>query len=311
VRGQAGMPLSSDREWAIARLFIVLQQHLDYVIKFGDAANSNMEWNGLDTILRPGYVQNRLIGPGNPTWANPDVVNAVSLTTPGAVLTALRAQVRRILNRANMRQWEIGPLDMAIVMPAAMWDVLAEHVASGAMFRFTNTYNFTGQMTARDFQEMYNSTRSGGLGFGTIAVDGREVPVLVDHSMGYRTTVGSNPAVTGDIYILTRRANGMNLLEQQYVDWRRMNYLTNGTEQIVNLPQGHVRAGWVMEANKCFYYYAEMAGRVISYMQPMQAVIRNVTLETISEIVVEGGHYYSPDFYAYGGLQGGTGVPRL
>lgn len=311
VRGQAGIPLSSDREWAIARLFIVLQQHLDYVIKHGDATNSNMEWDGLDQILRPGYVQSRLIGSGNPTWANPDVTNGATITTAAAALAAVRGHVRRILNRANARQWEIGLKDMAVVMPAAMWDNLAEHVASGAMWRFTNTYNFTGDMTPRDFQDMYQRTRTGGVGFGTLSIDGRDVPVIVDHSLGYQTTLSNAPAITSDIYILTRRANGLNLLEQQYVDWRNLDYPTNGLENIVDLAQGHVRAGWVVEANKCFYYYAEMAGRLMSYMQPMQAVIRNVTIPTLVEGEVQGANFYSPDFYAFGGQMGGTGTPRL
>lgn len=311
VRGQAGIPLSSDREWAIARLFIVMQQHLDYVIKHGDATNSNMEWDGLDTILRPGYVQARLIGPGNPTWANPEIVNGANLTIT-QVLTQLRGMVRRILNRANARQWEIAPNDMAIFMPSAMWDNIAEHVASGAMFRFINTYGFSGDVSMRDFLSMYNQIRQGGLGFGTINIDGRDVPVLVDHSLGYSSTIGSDtPAITGDIYVLTRRANGINLLEQHYVDWRQLDYVTTTTENYVNLQQGFVRAGYVVEANKCYYYYAEMAGRVMSYMQPMQGVIRNVTIPTLVENEVQGANFYSPDFYAYGGRRGGQGDSLL
>ena len=307
VRGQAGIPLSSDREWAIARLFMVSQQHLDYVIKHGDANNSNMEWDGLLQILRPGYVQSRLIGPGNPTWANPTIINGATLTTPGAVLQAIRSAVRLILNRANARNWQIDATDLVVVMESGMWDVLAEHVASGAMHRFTNNYNFTGQMSPSEYLTLYNQTRSGGLGYGVLNIEGRVIPVIAEHGLGYNTTVSGNPAITGDIMVLTRRANGFNLLEQQYVDWRALSYPTTTSENYVNLQQGFMRAGYVIEANKCYYYYAEMAGRVMSYMQPMQAVIHNVTLPSTLDTAVESAYMYSPNFYPYQGQMGGQG----
>jgi hypothetical protein len=311
-----GQPLSSDKEWAIARLMMAMQQHYDYVLKYGDRANSNMEWDGLDTILRSGYVQARLDGPGQPHWADPLIINGVGISDVGALLTTIRAAVRRQLTRLRMRNWTLNAGDMAIVMPAVMWDNIAEHVAAGGMYRFTNTYGFTGQVDMSAFIAEYNKVRTGGFGWGNIQVDGTTIPVIVDDNMGMNVTIdpgGENeaPGIAGDIWILVRRANGMTLLEQQFVDWTKLDYPTNGLENIVPMPQGHIRAGWVTEANACYYYYGEMAGRIVTYMQPLQTVIRNVVVETLDNMEAESGAFYSPNFYAFNGRTGGQGTQLL
>lgn len=317
VRGSnIGMPLSSDREWAIARLFMAMQQHYDYVLKFGDRANSNMEWDGLDTILRAGYVQSRRVGPGVPHWADPYIVNGIAIADVGALLQAIRMTVRKILKRIRVRNWSLAAGDMAIVMPSTMWDNIAEHVAAGGMFKFVNSYGFDGRVDLSSFIAEYNKTREGGFGWGNLSIDGQLIPIIVDDNMGMQVTIdpgGENeaPGIAGDVWVLTRRVNGMTLLEQQFVDWTKLTYPTNGLENIVKMPQGHVRAGWVTEANSCYYYYAEMGGRVASYMQPLQGAIRNVVVPTLGERENEAGAFYSPDFYPYNGVTGGTGTPLL
>ena len=316
MRGaQQNMPLSSDREWAIARLFHVMQAHLDYVLKHGDRANSNMEWDGIDTIIRQGYVQSRRIGPGVPHWADPIVVNGVTLNDVSDILTRVRQVVRRLRTRIAARNWTVNPDDMAILLPATMWNQLAEYIAMGAMYRYSNTFGFAGDQNFRDFRAEYSATRQGGMGYGTIDVDGVPIPVLADANFGMNVTIDPSgtptPGVMGDIYVLTRRANGITLLEQQYVDWRSLDYPAD-REDIVELEQGHVRAGWITESNKCYYYYAEMAGRMVSYFQPLQAVIRNVVVETLDSNEMEAGAFYAPDYYAYGeGNQGGLGTSYL
>lgn len=313
--GFSGNPLSSDQEWAVARLFHVLEPHVDYVLKHGDRNNSNMEWDGIEQIIRPGYVQSRRVGPGVPHWADPIVVNGVTLTTIQAALTQIRKVIRRLRNRARSRNWTVQEGDMVVLMSATMWDQLAEYIAMGAMYRYDDTFNFNGEMSYRDFRDEYRDTRTGGIGYGVIPIDGTNIPVLADPNMGINVTLDPSgtpePAVMGDIYVLTRRANGVTLLEQQYVDWRKLDYPAIN-EDIVELEQGHVRAGWITESNKCFYYYAEMAGRMASYYQPMQAVIQNVTIPTLDESEMEAGMFYAPDYYAYGtGNQGGQGTGYL
>ena len=316
VRGAQPQQLSSDREWAVARLMMAASQHASYVVLSGDRNNSNMEWDGLSTILTPGYVQARKVGTGNPTWADPEYVNGATLTTKAALMGALRGMVRRIMNRIRMRNWVVSPNDMAIVMPAAMWDNLAEDIAAGALYRYTNTYGFSGEMSIDTFENRYREVRTGGLGFGTINIDGVNVPVLADPNMGMNVTINPagtpKPGVTGDIYVLTRRVNGIAILEQQYVDYNRLQYPTNGLESMFTLQGGLARAGWVTEANNCYYYYIEMQGRVVSLMQPLQGVIRSATVETLVDSENESGTFTSPDFYGFGkGNQGGKGVAHL
>ncbi|APU89042.1 hypothetical protein Rctr85_013 [Virus Rctr85] len=316
LRGSSiGQPLSSDKEWAVARVLIAMAQHLDYVLKFGNVSNSVMEWDGLSQILTPGYVQARIFGPGIAHWADPLVVNGAPITTPGALAQAIRVTVRRLRRRLRDRNWMTGPGDMAVFMSSTMWDNLAEFVASGAFYRYSNAFGFDGEMTFRDFRQEYRDAKTGGLGFGTLEIDGEPVPVIADGTLGMNVTLDPDgtpkPAVAGDIYVLTRRANGMALLEQQYVNWDVLDYPTGDPETTFTVQNGLVRAGWITENNTCFYYYGEMGGRVVSYMQPLQGVIRNVVLETLDSNENESGAFYSPDFYAYNGNRGGQGTGYL
>lgn len=310
-----GQPLANDRDWAVARLMLVMQQHLDYVLKFGNVANSQMEWDGLDQIITTGYVPARVVGAGVPHWAEPIVVNGAAILTPGQLLQNLRAIVRRLRRRLADRNWSLQSGDMIILMSRTMWDNLAESIASGAMYNYTNNFGFDGDQSFTDFRQEYRAVRSGGLGFGTIDIDAEPVPVLVDPGMGMNVTidpggVNETPAITGDIMVLTKRAEGMTLLEQQYIDWAQLDYPTV-MEDIFTMQGGVVRAGWITEANKCFYYYAEMGGRMITYMQPLQARINNATIPTLDSLENESGMFWSPDFYAYNGAQGGTGATAL
>lgn len=316
VRGsQIGQPLSSDKEWAVARVLIAMLYHLDYVLKFGNAANSQMEWDGISQILTPGYVQARIFGTGVAHWADPLVVNGAPITTVADLAKAIRVTVRRLRRRVRDRNWGVNAGDQVVLMSGTMWDNLAEWLAMGAMYRYSNAYGFDGQQTFRDFRAEYRDVRSGGLGFGTIDVDNEPIPVLVDNAMGMNVTLdpGGTPksAVAGDIFVLTRRANGMTLLEQQYVDWNALDYPTGDPEDTFTVQNGLVRAGWITEANKCFYYYGEMSGRVVSYMQPLQGVIRNVVVETLDANENEAASFTSPDFYAYNGRRGGAGTGYL
>lgn len=310
-----GQPLSSDREWAVARVLIAMAQHLSYVLKFGNKANSDMEWDGLSEILTPGYVQARLYGPGVAHWADPLVVNGAAITDIATLAKTVRGIVRRLRRRFRDRNWGVAPGDMAVYMSSTMWDNLAEYIAAGAFYNYSSSFGFTGQMTFRDFRQEYRDTKSGGIGFGTIDIDGEPIPVLTDPALGMNVTLDPDgtpkSAVAGDIYVLTRRANGMTLLEQQYVDWDALTYPTGDPESTFTVQNGLVRAGWLTEANTCFYYYSEMGGRMVSYFQPGQAVIRNVVVETLDDNENESVQFYSPDFYAFNGRRGGQGTGYL
>lgn len=306
-----GNPLESDKDWAIARVLFAMETHLDYILKHGDEKNSQMEWDGIDQILRPGYVQARVQGSGVAHWADPLYVNGAGLTV-AQLFQTIRVVVRRLRRRAQDRNWQISPTDMVILMPHTMWDNLAEYVAAGALYAYTNTFGFSGDMSIDVYDRRYDSIRTGGaLGFGSIKIDGFEIPVMTDPNLGVNTTITdggvTTSAISGDIYILTRRASGMTLWEQQYVDWNMLDY-PNWNEDRFTLQNGLVRAGWVTEANKCYFYFAEMGGRLVCRMLPLQGRITNVTVSTLDNLENEAGAFYHPDFWASRELGGLTGV---
>lgn len=315
--------LENDREWAIARLLMVAQEHADYVLKYGDKSNSDMEWDGRSQVIRPGYVQARLDGPGNPTWADPLVINALAINNPKSLLRAIRVAYRRIRDRIRMRRWRYSQGDIFITMGHKTWDILSEHIAWGAMYEgatIGNTYGFAGDLSMRDFQEEYQRVRAGGEMFdGFIPIDGSELlPVIADDAFESSAVIdegGENEAdaVVGDIQINTVRLPGVgNILAQKYLQWDQLTYPAED-ETYISFPgtDGQFRAGWVKEANKCYYYYLEMGGSFISRMNPLQCVIPNVTLAILPYDQVESGAFYSPNFYPYGETRGHAGSALL
>jgi hypothetical protein len=295
VRGNNGiaMPLNSDKDWAVARTMFAMQQHLGYVLDYGDLTNSDMEWDGLAQVLTPGYIGSRVVG-GVANWADPITVNAGAMDVQELAQT-IRVVARRIIKQARQRQWTINAGDMALYMPATMWDNLVEFIAMGAMERYSNTYGFDGNMSYSDFVSMRDSIRRQG-----IVVDGVPIQVLTSENTGDNATTaidGSDvPAVVGDIYILVRRAGGLTFLEQQYVDWSSLDYPAINENQFP-LQGGIVRAGWVTEANKCYYYYAEMGGRLVSYMSPMQGRIMNAVVPTLGSDENIASAFYKQDWF--------------
>lgn len=318
VRGDnRGQALATDAEWATARALILMEQHMNYNIIYGDRNNSVMEFDGLDTILNPGYVQSKVVGPGVPYFANPLVVNAATISDPAVLLDTIRGVVRKIRSRIRRRGWSVGPDDMAIVLPDGLWPYIAEAYAAGGGINFTNVYGFDGAMTFRDFNAELARIRTGGLGYGFIDVDGTPIPVLPDPNMGVNIDLdveGTDvPAIAGDIFVLTRRVNGMTILEQKYINWNEFDYPTNGTEQVFRMPMfdGLVKGGWKIVNNSCFQYYVKAAGRLDAMYLPFQARINNVVLPTLMANENESGAFWSQDFYAYDGGRGGAGTSFL
>jgi hypothetical protein len=310
-----GQPLDNDADWAVAKTLILMQQHMNYLVVNGDRTNSVMEYDGIDTVIAPGYVQSHLVGPGIPHWANPLVLNGAGVTDPVEILTMIRALVRKLRARLQARRWSLAQNDMIVVMPAGMWSYIADAHASGGNVGFV-TNNFVGQMTYRDFLAERSRIMQGGLGYGFIDVDGLPIAVLPEEGLGNNVTLNAGaddegPGVAGDIFVLTRRANGMTLLEQQYVDWSRLDYPTNGTEDIFTIQNGIMKGGWLLENNVCFQYYLKARGRFVSNMQTLQGRINNVAVSTLMTSENEGANFWSPDFYAYDGAQGGAGVNLL
>lgn len=305
IRGSAiGQPLGSDAEWGVARALIVAQQHLNYMVINGQKANSAMEWDGLNTIIATGYVNSKKVSAGTPYWANPFILNAAGINDPVQILKMIRGVVRKMRQRLMSRRWSLQSGDMAIVMPSALWPYIADAHASGGNVGIVNTSGFAAQIDYGRFLEERARIATGGLGFGFIDVDGTPVPVLPDDGMNVNTTIGTGdgavPGVSGDIYILTRRANGLTLLEQQFVDWSKLNYpgKQEAQEKTFVLNGGYFRAGWMEVNSKCFQYYVEARGRIVSYAQPFQARINNVAVASLLDSEAESGNFWQANYYA-------------
>jgi len=82
---------------------------------------------------------------------------------------------------------------------------------------------------------------------------------------------------------------------------------TSPIEEII-LQNGMIRSGFVETNNKCFYYWVEMGGRIVSRMQPLQGKITDVVFETYTADEHFAGSFASPNFYAFDGQLGGQGV---
>lgn len=313
------MVIQNDAEWALALLLINAEQHVSYILDHGDSANSVMEWDGLDQINRPGYVQARLVGPGNAVWADPVWVNGAGSSNLGTILQTIRVVVRLIRKRARQRMWNVANGDMVLYMDSAMWENLLEAQAAGAMFNYDSTYGFEGRMSVADFESRIERTRQA----QAINVDGQLIPVLlgenlgagvdltVDDGQGGTVTV---PAVSGDIHVLTRRAGGMTFWYQEYLDWNSLDYpFSEWNERRVPLQGGLARAGSVVEANKCYYWYFEMVGRMICTMLPMQGRIANIVVPLLNEMEMEQKAFYARNYYGFGGAgaRGGEGTDLL
>lgn len=307
VRGDnMGMiSIDNDADWGIARAMIANEQHVNYVYVYGDRNNSQMEIDGIDQIITTGYVQNKRVGKGTPTFANPLVVNGASLQTPKEVIVAIRMVIRRLLLRAKQRQWAIADKDMAVVLPATMWVYIAEELAK------TGGYTNLWPSNYSDFRRERDSV----LTSMSFPVDGRNIPVLLDNTMGQNVTLNAglsteSSGVSGDIFVLTRRANGIALLEAQFLDWNQFDN-PKITSNNFSLLGGVARGGWKVTNEKCYQYFVEMAGRLVTRFQPLQARINNVVVETLMGNEMESPNFTSPNFYAYEGKRGGAGVALL
>lgn len=303
----AGINIDNDAEWALAKAAIGLENHMDWNIIYGDPAVANYTYDGLDKIIRPGWVASKAMGPGQVVFSDPLFVNGASISTMHELYSKIKFLVRKLRQRASQRGYMLTPNDYAIFLPGAIWTQLSEAMAAGALVTgvdLTNTQIF---ITPEDFDRSVERIRSGFFGFGSIMVDGMPVPVIVEDLLGSNVTLtGDVPGVVGDVYILTRFFRGITILEHQWLNWNAFQgYPQNGTERI--LENGMFRSGWVVEANKCFYYYIETQARLLTTMQPMQARIVDVTVESIDENENESANPASPDWYAFDGGRGGEG----
>ncbi len=289
VRGPgAGLPLANDEDWGVARTIQDAQNHLSWNIIYGDGTNSTEEWNGLDQILTAGYVAARTVtgSTGTVDFADPVIVDGTTLPTIASAVQAIRQMVRFIRYRASQRNLSIADNDMALVMPVATWHAIAEYLAVNGMVTSITRTEVSGDAEAR-----LGTIMSGGVGDGAFSVDNRAVPILLDDSLGALTN--NDTTVTSDIFLLTRRIGNETILEQQYLDYS-LAQKSNALGLDINIRTGLgglIRYGWVVENQKCFYYFTEMGGRLLSRAQPYQGRITSLTVPLNAPFTLEANSY--------------------
>lgn len=307
IRGpQAGETLQNDAQWALAQAGILLENHLNWNVVFGNEASYKYTYQGIDQIIRPGWVASRVIGSGVATWSDPLYINGSTLADATAILQTIKAMVRHIKKRASQRGGSLTANDMAIVMSGAHWSYLADGIALGLLMAAAPS-SLQVNITPEGFFRERDRVTSGYFGDGFIPVDGEMVPVIVEDLLASNVTLpDTSSGAIGDIYILTRTFRGVNILENQYKNWNAyQGYPTYGTEKIMQ--NGMLRTGWVTEANKCFYYYTEMHGRLLSSFQPLQGRLTDVKVKTSMANDIEAGTFGSRDWYPHWPLQNGNG----
>ena len=296
------MRLDDDADWALALAIMMAEEHLNYVTTFGYRENSIMEWDGVLAIVTNGYVDAHAVGRGIPHWANPLIRDGAAIVTPAEALSEMYMMVTYILNRAQMKNWPILPGDIVFYMSASMWDLLAAHIASGALEDFQTSYNFTGGITIDSYLNRLEQVRTGGFGYGVVSINSFPVYVITNNNMGVNSTItiSASPAaaITSDILFLTRQAGSFQLWSHDFLDYADLGgpSFENETFSVQN---GYGKAGYITEANKCFYYYMEMMGRLSCNMLPLQGRITSVSLPTGSVYSMEAPGFYSPEFYPY------------
>lgn len=321
LRGEtAGINIANDRDWSLARLALGFEQHLNWTLLYGNPDGYNNTYLGLLDILVPGWVRAHKYN-GSCDFTDPMIVNGIGESTGETVLRNLRGVIRHLRGRMASRNFTPMGDDMVIVMGPTMWQYVADAIAFGTLVSYNAPTNLELSTSPEAIQRERERVTQGGVGFGYVPIDGVNVPVIPEPLLEFNTTdTDGDPAVTGDFLILTKNFRGIRILEQQYLDWSQMGGespfatgLTSGEARPVLFQNNMIRVEPVRVngLDSCWYYGAEMYGRITSYMQPLQARITSVTLKTDPGHSVEGASFTHQNFYAFNGLASGSGSAVL
>lgn len=322
LRGEsAGISLQNDLDWSLSRLAIGLEQHLNWTMLYGNPAGYVNTYLGLMSMLTPGWVAQHKYGGGSCDFTDPLIVNGIGESNGETVLRNIRGIVRKMRARMSERGFTPSGDDMVVVLGPTMWQYVADSIAFGTLVTYGKPTGLELSTSPESVQRERERITQGGIGFGYIPIDGVMVPVIPEPLLEFNTTdTDGNPAITGDILVLTKNFRGIRILEQQYLDWSQMRDaspfaqgLTNG-EMRPALFQGNmlrVNPVRVNGLDSCWYYGAEMYARIATYMQPLQARLTSVTLTVDPGHDIEAASFAHPNFYAFNGGVSGTGTPVL
>lgn len=284
----AGLPMQNDAEFGAAQATLMFEMHMNWELVNG-VWGKPYQADGLSEVISTGYVQDHKVGEGACDWSDPLIVDASLLATPDDVLASIRGMVRMLRDRAFSRNMVIAPGDMAIGMPAPLWSLLADRIPVGGLYP-APTMMLVGGNTPETAEMYRQRLMRGGMGFGFMPIDGEEIPILPINEMDSARNLLGDTRISGDIYVLTRRAGGMTLLENQFLDYGALP--ANVPNRQFQLAQGGImRFGWLEYNQKCYKYFIEACHRLVSYFQPLQGRITGVTVDTLTPYTLESNTY--------------------
>jgi hypothetical protein len=310
LRGPQGQLIDNDVDWTAALLAEHYNQHMSWATIWGDPAfqnKGNGQGESLDTLISTGYVKSHMKGVGSPIYTDPLIFNGATANTPTKLVKLLEAAARKIMDRLRLLKYSPAQNDFVLAIGPTMWRYITEAIASGVM---VNMLNADVQMnaTSQSYMEELYRVRSGGFGDGYFLVDQRAIPVLLDSSLERNVTLANgNPGAVGTAFFLNRTFRGQNIMEQVYLDWRKINNEPFAQNRRIS-QNGAIRTAYQEENNTCFWMGFEHYRGMITRMQPLQARINSIAIETALENTIEAASFTHPDWYALEGVQAGHGT---
>lgn len=317
--GRAGQTISTERDWVLAMLAERLEGHIRFNLVWGNESaaptgNKNM-YDGLDKMIRQGWVASRLIGGGDPHFCDPIVVNGIALDSPITQFRIIMEVIAKEIERVQTRTGRApAPGDIGFFCTSNHWRVYSEVIASGELTRLFDSANVL-HITPGDVQRELDRVRSA-RGFD---VNGVFIPVYIDNALGRNEDMpdGSGWATVGDCYYLTRYYRGRTILKHRYLNWASP-FMEKPPEDTRNMKwptfmNNMIRTtyGFTDTSETCWWYGMEMWAGLFSEMQPLQSKFTNFIVPAYLENVLESGDYWHQDFYAYDGERGHQGVPLI
>lgn len=328
IRGEfVGQPVTNEAELALAMNGKLYYDHVHRTLFEGNSAVPSKfgMFDGLNIVNSVGWVGNHVIGPNPPQFSDPRVINGVGITTEVALIRRIEFEFFRTYNRLADRGSRPMGDDIVVTMPEPIWRKLAWAIATGALNHFVNLGNLTINTNLSDIQAVYEQITSYNDNFaadsnvqfaGFIPLNGYNLPVLVDNTNAANTTLGNgNPAVTGDVQVLCKRAFGQNILTLYYLNWLNVPGAreTQGgvTPMITENGLLRIKQNFTTVTQECWYWSMDSYLGLGSRFAPAQVVIHDVTFEMDFENELEDGSWTHPNYYMYEGQTGGAGNSLL
>jgi len=217
-----GVMIADDLEWQMNGIMNVLQQDIRRALVHG-SHNNAYEMDGLESIIKDTWTNEDgttcpQIGSKMIDWAGDDLDGeANGLGNFFNYLDEVVTEIERQASALGM----IAENDMALVTARFMATKILDSYACYTICGVTDNANISDQALRAQARQLRFDLNAGPLYDGAAAVgyiklkSGRRLPILVDDTIDI-AKVGDN--YSADIYLLTRRVGGMDVLYGEYLD---------------------------------------------------------------------------------------------